>query len=69
MRDDYLMNITLDGGKGYSATISDDEWNAFIKAAPFTDLNGWIVSRDILEELWWAEALAPVISVMLIKTR
>jgi len=67
MRDNYVMNIILDGGKRYSAPIGDEEWNAFIKSAPFADLNGYIVPLDILEELWHPEVSNVIKSVMLVK--
>ena len=53
---DYRIDIQLNGGKGYSTPICDDEWSAFIKAwGGEGNFDGWIVPTEVLEELWVPE--------------
>ena len=53
---EYIIDIHLNGGKGYSTPICDDEWSAFIKAwAGKGSLDGWTVPTEVLEELWVPE--------------
>lgn len=56
----YLMNISLGNGKNYSASICDEEWDAFVKAANGKPMNGFIVPSEVLEEIWNKDIPIPV---------
>jgi hypothetical protein len=66
MLSDYVLDIKLASGKGYSTPLTTDEWCAFAVASKGR-LDNWTVPVEVLEELWLPEYINTLDSVIVRK--